>query len=92
MRDAPKVGVRRLLQREAEARKVALVLGDGEGGAGGGDGFRRGVGDELARRGDVLGNGLLGEDMLAGGEGGADKGRLGEDGQRDDDGGNVVAG
>ena len=50
------------------------------------------VGDKVAGCGDVFGDGLLSEDVLAGGEGGFDEGRLGDDGEGDDDGVDVGAG
>ncbi|KAJ6443526.1 thioesterase family protein [Purpureocillium lavendulum] len=79
-----------LLGGVGEARDEAEVLGDAEGAAGGGalGVVRR---DEVARGRHVLGDGLLGQDVLARGEGRLDDARLREDGQRHDDGGDVVA-
>lgn len=63
----------------------AHVFGDGKGSlAGGADTLS--IGDERASRGNVLGNGLFSEDVLASGEGCLYEGRLGEDGESDDDG------
>lgn len=86
VRHAAKVGGG--VARIGEGWVEADVFGDGEGG------LRKsgGVGDEVARGGDVFGDGLLGEDVFAGGESGFDEGRLGDDGEGDDDGVDVGAG
>lgn len=48
--------------------------------------------DEVPGGGEILGDGLLGEDVLARREGALDDLRLDEDREADDDGGDVVAG
>lgn len=66
------------------------VLGDRKGGLGlGADALS--VGDEASCCGDVLGDGLLGENVLASRKSRFDEGRLAEDGEGNDDGGDVVS-
>jgi hypothetical protein len=77
-----------LLRGVEEARDEAEVLGDGQDGL---PGEAVVEGDEGLGGGNVLCDGLLGEDVLAGGEGGLDVGRLGDDGERNDDGLDVAA-
>ncbi|KAH0596677.1 hypothetical protein MHUMG1_05795 [Metarhizium humberi] len=76
--------------RVQQPRGEAHVLGHGEDRPPGGQGQALVERDQVLRRGHVRGDGLLGEHVLARGEGGPHVRRLGDDGQRDNDGLHVL--